>query len=333
MNAEPNSTSAFDVSVCIVNWNTRALLERCLQSIREYTHGVRIEVIVVDNASADGSAAMVAAQFPEVRLIASPDNLGFARGSNRAAQAARGECVLYLNPDTELASNALRGMWRALASNPQCGAIGCRLLNTDGSIQLTCASSFPTPRNELMSLLCVDRLFPRARWCSARELTYWDHTDSREVECLSGACLMLRRSLDQQLHGFDERLFMYGEDLDLCCRIRARGLALHYLASEVVYHHEGAASQKKGRSFAPLLQRASTVYFLQKNVGHSAALAYRAAVLVGTAARLGGACLLAPLWLLHSVGRPARRARLADFIAKHCDLLLWSVRLKHIPLR
>ena len=235
-----------DVSVCIVNWNTRELLVRCLQSIRERTSGLSVEVIVVDNASTDGSGSVVGAQFPEVKLIRSADNLGFARGCNLGESVARGAFVLYLNPDTELQTNAILGMWRYLRSHPQCGAVGCRLLNTDGSIQLTCASAFPTPRNELSSLLFLDRIFPRSKVCSSRELGYWDHAESRDVECLSGACMMLPRSLAQRLAGFDETLFMYGEDLDLCCRIRRKQFHLHYLATEVISHHEGAASRCLG---------------------------------------------------------------------------------------
>jgi GT2 family glycosyltransferase len=321
---------AADVSVCIVNWNTREMLRRCLLSIRACSHGVRLQVIVVDNDSADGSADMVRQGFPEVTLIATGDNLGFARGSNRAAQAAVGAYVLYLNPDTELVSNAIRGMWAYMQQHPSCGATGCRLLNSDGSIQHTCASGFPTPRNELSSLLFLDRLFPRSRLFSSRELNYWDHANSCDVDCLSGACLMLPAALDKQLKGFDESLFMYGEDLDLCCRIRAQGLVLHYSASEVIYHHEGAASKKRGRSFAPLLQRAANHYFLHKNFGAGMAFAYRVAVSIGTAARLFAAGLLAPWWLLKG---GQRRESFVNFMGKHADLFLWSVNAKQIPSR
>lgn len=317
-----------DVSVCIVNWNTRELLVRCLQSIRERTSGLSVEVIVVDNASTDGSGSVVGAQFPEVKLIRSADNLGFARGCNLGESVARGAFVLYLNPDTELQTNAILGMWRYLRSHPQCGAVGCRLLNTDGSIQLTCASAFPTPRNELSSLLFLDRIFPRSKVCSSRELGYWDHAESRDVECLSGACMMLPRSLAQRLAGFDETLFMYGEDLDLCCRIRRKQFHLHYLATEVISHHEGAASRKKGRSFAPLFQRAANYYFLQKNFGPTTAMCYRCAVSVGSGTRIAAGFLALPWWVAK---RGAARGQLRLFLAKHADLFLWSIGAKGVP--
>ncbi len=318
-----------DVSVCIVNWNTRDLLHNCLASIARHTHGCRVEVIVVDNASADDSVEMVRTGFPDVRVIASRANLGFARGSNLAAEAARGEYVLYLNPDTELVTDAITGLWHFLRANPGHGAAGCRLLNSDGSVQTTCASELPTLRNELASMLFLDRLFPRSRWLAARELAWWDHEDTRDVDCLSGACMMLPRVLVERLGGFDGRVFMYGEDLDLCCRVRATGARVGYVADEVIFHHEGAASAKRGYSFAPLRQRGANYFFLRKNRGLAPAVGYRVAVAVGAVARLAGALLAAPLWVLRGA------ARLPDwlpFVRRHAELLLWSLGLKRVPL-
>jgi GT2 family glycosyltransferase len=179
-------------------------------------------------------------------------------------------------------------------------------------------------------MLFLDRLFPRTKLFSARELAYWDHADGRDVECLSGACMMLSRALDRRLCGFDERLFMYGEDLDLCCRIRAEGLLLHYLASEVIYHHEGAASKKKGRSFAPLFQRAANYYFLDKNFGPARALGYRGAVSLGSVIRIVAGVLLFPAWILR---RDSGSREFLNFLLKHTDLFLWSIGAKGLPTR
>ncbi len=319
-----------DVSVCIVNWNTRELLRSCLRSIAVRTHGLTHEVIVVDNASADGSAEMVAAEFPGVRLIASKDNLGFARGSNLAASVASGDHILYLNPDTELVSNALYGMWQTLATQPLCGAVSCKLLNSDGTVQLTCAADVPSPRNELSSMLFLDRLFPHSALLSARELAYWDHLDSRDVPCLSGACLMARRATLERLGGFDESLFIYGEDVDLCCRIAALGFTLRYMASETVFHHEGAASRKKGPDYAPLRQRAANHYVLAKHFGATRALAYRGAVSIGSAARIGAGLLFAPALILFGRVNLSQAKR---FLQRHIGLLLWSIGLQRTPAR
>ncbi|MEY3251576.1 MAG: hypothetical protein RL227_549 [Pseudomonadota bacterium] len=314
-----------DVSVCIVNWNTRELLRSCLRSLQACTRGLSWEVIVVDNHSSDGSARMVATEFPWVRLLARPDNTGFSRGSNLAATVARGDCLLYLNPDTELSGNALLAMWRYLRRHRDCGAVGCRLLNSDGSLQLTCACTYPTPRNELSTLLGLDRLFPRSAIFSAREMAYWDRAHSRDVDCLSGACMMVPRALAERLGGFDERLFMYAEDLDLCRRIQRSGLRLRYLATESIYHHEGAASRRKGRSFAPVRQRQANFYFLNKHFGRATGRAYRAAVALGTAVRAGLALLATPVTLL----KPATwRQRWHDRMAVNGAVLMWALGLR-----
>jgi GT2 family glycosyltransferase len=317
-----------DVSVCIVNWNTRELLARCLDSIAAHAGAARVQVIVVDNASSDDSAAMVRARFPAAHLIASASNLGFAHGSNLAAAAAVGRHVLYLNPDTELVSDAIDGLARFLDTHPGHGAAGCRLLNSDGSIQLTCASALPSMRNELASLLFLDRLFPRRPWAGAREMAWWDHADSRDVDCLSGACMMLSRDLAQRLGGFDARHFMYGEDLDLCLRVRALGLRLRYVAEEAVFHHEGAASRKRGRNFAPLRQRCANFLVLRRHRGLSSALGYRLAVGIGAGVRLLACIAGAPLWLARS------RAGLSDWgglTRRHGELVLWSFGLMRSP--
>ena len=319
-----------DVSVCIVNWNTRELLRRCLTSIEAHTRGLDYEVVVVDNASSDGSSQMVCESFPRVSLLALSENLGFARGCNRAVGASSGRYVLYLNPDTELVTNAIAGMYHYLVLRPNCGAVGCRLLNSDGSIQLTCASEFPSPRNEFTSLLLLDRLFPTTAWFRSREMNHWNHHDSRDIECLSGACMMIPRVLVERLGGLNESLFMYGEDLDLCCGVHREGLTLHYLATETIYHHEGAASRKKGRSFAPLRQREANYWFLQKNFGTTRAFGYRCAVLVGSSLRLTAGAIFGPALLLQ------QRWGAEDwqiFLAKYAELLLWSIGMKKVPLR
>jgi N-acetylglucosaminyl-diphospho-decaprenol L-rhamnosyltransferase len=313
-----------DVSICIVNWNTRELLCKCLDSIRRLTKGVRYETIVVDNASSDDSVETVRREFPEVRLIASTENLGFARGTNLAAKHGTGRYILYLNPDTEIVTDAISGMVRAMDSDPAIAAIGCRLLNTDGSIQYTCACDLPSPRNELCSLLGLDRVFPRVPFFSARELGYWSHDASRDVECLSGACMMLRRELVQRYGGLDESLFMYGEDVDLCARITRDGGRLHYLASEIIYHHEGSGSRKRGRDFAPIRQRAANYYFLTKHYGQGKALRYRAAVFIGSCARLAGVAAAAPALVM--LGRQARE-RVALVLTRYGKLTLWATGL------
>lgn len=314
-----------DVSICIVSWNTRELLARCLRSIRTKTDGLAYEIIVVDNGSADGSAAMVRHEFPECRLIASTVNLGFVRGNNRAVAEATGSYVLYLNPDTELVTNAVSGMFQFLEHHSAYDAAGCRLINPDGSIQFTCASTYPTPFRELCQALFLNRIFKGMRLFSARELDYWDHRDSRSVDCLSGACMMVRRSVLEPLGGFDSNIFMYSEDLDLCYRIRQRGGQIYYLASEVIIHREGSSSSRRSnRNFALIQQKESNYYFLNKHYGPSRAERYRLVTGFGAVARIVGTLLFAPLVVLLA-NRGGKG--LAVLLQRQLSLFCWAIGL------
>ena len=169
-----------DLSVCIVNWNTKELLKKCINSIYDKTIGINFEVIIVDNASQDGSVEMLKKEIPQCVTIASNDNLGFAKANNLAVKKATGKYILFLNPDTELKTNALVGMMKFMEQNVKCGAIGCKLINIDGSIQFTCARKFPTPFNKFCFLAMIDRIFPKCKFISSTEMGYWDHLDSRE---------------------------------------------------------------------------------------------------------------------------------------------------------
>jgi GT2 family glycosyltransferase len=317
-----------DVSICIINWNVRDLLDRCLRSIREKTSGVSYEVIVLDNDSRDGSAEMIRAKYPDCHLISSGDNLGFIRGNNVAVNRAGGKYVLFLNPDTELVTNAVYGMYSFLEKNSAYGAVGCKLIYPGGDIQYTCASTFPSPLNELNQLLYLNRIFPRVRSFSGRELEYWDHRDSRDVDCLSGACIMIHRHLFDEVGGFDETGFMYAEDLDLCCQILKRGWKIRYLSTETIIHAEGASSsQAAKRSFAAVMQRKQNEYFLKKNFGQFKAFHYRLAVLLGSCLRV---IAITPFYLLSQAGLISNRANYAQKISQYNDLLLWALGRKRV---
>jgi GT2 family glycosyltransferase len=305
------------VSVLIVSWNTRDLLRECLASVAAKT-SVPHEVIVVDNASADGSADMVRREHPEVRLVASETNLGFVKGNNAAARLATGENLLLLNPDTRLETDAVAGLDRALRSDASIGAAGCKILNADGSVQRTCAGSFPTPWNEFTSLLFLHRLAPRL--FPDRERSGWDHLDDRDVDCLSGACMIVRRGLWEELGGFDERIFMYAEDVDLCRRVLGKRLRVRYVASESVWHFEGSSAAQRKESFYSLVaQMAGNEYVLRKHDGAARAFAYRAAVLAGASVRLLVGAILYPL-----LPAPAGRDR-GWFLRKSRALFGWAV--------
>jgi O-antigen biosynthesis protein len=312
-----------DVSILIVNWNTGELLSNCIHSIADRTHGVNYEIIVVDNASTDGSAEMVRDRFPSAKLVESKENLGFVRGNNRALEEARGKYVLYLNPDTELKTNAVYGVASFLDANGEYGAAGCKILNADGSVQFTCARTFPSPFKQFCLLTLLNRLFPESRFFSTVEMTYWDHSDSREIDCLSGAFMMVRKSLIDELQGFDENLFMYAEDVDLCFRIKGKGKKVYYLAAEEIYHFEGTGSRKNpDPHFSAILQRESNHYFIRKHFGAVAGRRFKTAIFVGSVIRLAIMIFLIPyFWIFPNKGDRS----ITNIIDKYYNLLLWSV--------
>ncbi|KMQ51477.1 Glycosyl transferase, family 2 [Chitinispirillum alkaliphilum] len=314
-----------DISIIIVNWNTSDMLKSCIHSILEHTRKVSYEIIVVDNASDDDSVTMIKEDFPQSRIFALNENIGFSRGNNIGLLEATGRYVLFLNPDTELTSDACSAMVDFLDSNKEYGAVGCKLLNRDNTVQQQCARAFPTPWKQFCFLSMLNRLFAKSPLFSTIELGHWDHNDSRDIECLSGACICAPRALITQLGGMDENIFMYSEDVDLCLRIINKGFKIRYLADEAIFHYDGSASKKnKNRYFSTLLQRNSQFYFFKKHFGALEGFKYRFAVLSGAAIRV--AVLMASL----AVSLPFRNKHtlVRDALAKYTALFLWAVTLK-----
>lgn len=311
-----------DVSICIVSWNTKELLSNCIESIHRKTVGIRYEIIIVDNASSDGSVEMVRVNYPECKLIENKTNLGFAQGNNVAVKAASGRYILFLNPDTELLTNAVYGMYSHLVKQSNIGAIGCKLVDADGKIQFTCASTFPSPFIEISTALFLNRIFPKSIFFAGRELNYWDHEDSRYVDCLSGACIMVSARVISVIGGFDENNFMYSEDTDLCYAILKRGWKIYYLAEEVIFHHEGASSDKQKKHFATLLQKNSDLYFILKNYGNRQALLYKLSTFGGALFRTIVISLAYPF---HRLIGYNKQEDIVSILVKHFKILQWAL--------
>ncbi len=266
-----------DLSVVILNWNVRDLLRGCLRSLlRASGEGevdgrpLAVEIIVVDSASADGSAGMVEQEFPEVRLIASGENLGYSRGNNLGLAASRGRHLLVLNPDTQVAAGALRTLVAYTEAHPQAGILGPRLLNADGS-PLPSRRRFPTLATAFFESTWFQGVAPRRlldRYY-ARDLP---EDAAAEVEWVTGACLLVRRAVYEQIGGFDEGFFMYSEELDYCRRARAAGWQVVYFPEAVVYHFEGKSSEQAVPERHLRFQRSKIRYF-RKYHGRAAAFA------------------------------------------------------------
>lgn len=246
-----------DLSLVIVNWNVRDLLRRCLASIAGsddvFVAGLaappaasgrwRAEVIVVDNASADGSATMLAQQFPWVRTIANTTNAGFTRANNQGLAASRGRYVLFLNPDTELSPPALATMLRFAETHTEVGIVGPQLRYGDGSPQSS-RRRFPTLATFFLESTVVQQWWPRNRVLTRYYVLDRRDDETSRVDWVVGACMLVRRALLDQIGGFDEGFFMYSEELDLCRRAVDRGWQVVYLPEAVVTHHEGKSSEQ-----------------------------------------------------------------------------------------
>jgi len=233
-----------ELSVCIVNWNTREDLEQAIVSVLESDPGLNPEVIVLDNASQDGSADMVRERFPDVVLIEEKRNLGFAKGYNCAARQASGRHLLILNPDTVVQSGALERLIEFLDSHQDAAAVGPRLLNSDGTIQYSCRR-FPKPMAAVLRNTVIGRILPRNHFTREYLMADWDHETVREVDWVSGAAVCIRPRAWDQVGGFDEGFFMYAEDMDWCLRAREAGWKVYYCPDAAVVHRIGRSSDQR----------------------------------------------------------------------------------------
>jgi len=231
-----------DASVVIVSFNTREILRNCLSSLYEAIGSRDIEVIVVDNASRDGSADMVASAFPRVVLVRSDVNLGFAAGNNAAFRRARGRHIVLLNPDTLLGSDALDRALAHMDAVPSVGMAGGRLLNRNG-VDEPAARMFPSVLNDFLALSGLAARFPRSRLFGRFDRTWATASRPADVDWVPGAFAIIRREVLETVGDFDERFFLYYEEVDLCRRIKAAGWRVRYWP-DIVVHHWGGESSK-----------------------------------------------------------------------------------------
>lgn len=232
-----------DLSISVVSYNTKELLKKCLKSVYENTHKVNFEVFVADNNSKDGSTKMVKEKFPQVNLIENKINVGFAKANNQAVKKSSGRYILLLNSDTIVLPNSLNIMTGFMDHHPQVGALGCKLLNPDMTLQPSCRE-FPSFLTLFFELTFLDQLFPSNKVLGRYKLSGWDHNEIREVDQLIGACLMVRKKTIDEVGLLDERFHMFFEDVDWCYRIKKRGWKIYFLPKAKVIHY-GSQSIKK----------------------------------------------------------------------------------------
>ncbi|MDQ7815422.1 MAG: glycosyltransferase [Melioribacteraceae bacterium] len=233
-----------DLSIIIVNYNVKEFLLNLLQSIRNAMNNFAVEIIVVDNASDDGSIELLKEKYPDVKLIVNEKNVGFGAANNQALQIARGKYFLLINPDTIIKENTLNEMISFFRRTPDAGIAGCKVLNPDGTLQLACRRGFPGPWTSFTKVMGLSRIFPKSKLFARYNLTYLDENQTYEVDAVSGAFMMMRRELYEKIGGFDQQFFMYGEDLDLCYRSQKSGYKVYYLHTTEVIHFKGESTKR-----------------------------------------------------------------------------------------
>jgi GT2 family glycosyltransferase len=310
------------LSVIIVNWNSKDYLRKCLQSIYANTRGITFEIIVADSGSFDGCAEMLAREFPLVKFFQSEKNVGFARVNNLGFEQSQGDCVLFLNPDTEVVGEAINVLHDFLKKTGDAGIVGAKLLNTDGSVQTSCIQKFPTILNQFFDAEVLRGAFPLHPFFGIAPLFSGENKPS-EVEVISGACLMLTRAAFQKIGRFSDDYFLYAEDLDLCHKTNLAGLKNYFVPSATVIHHGGGSSRQTRSVFPAVMMRESVYRFLKKFRGGFYGSAFRASVALSATSRLALLLIFFPIRLVRGETATAR-----DAIRRWTAILKWALGLE-----
>lgn len=228
-----------EISICMVSLNCWKVLVDCLASMNEAVSGVKHEIIIIDNASSDGTAEKTRARFPDAKIVQNLSNVGFSRGTNQAIRLSSGRYILWLNTDTILKPYSLHGLYQFLESHPQAGIVGPKVLNPDGTFQPQCRRGLPTPLASLFYSLKLHKLWPNSHSVGQYLLTYLPIDNAHQVDAVSGACLLARREVWESIGPLDENIFGFGEDIDWCVRARKAGWEVWYSPESVITHLKG----------------------------------------------------------------------------------------------
>ncbi len=310
------------LSVIIISFNVRADLYDCLVSL--FAAGVDdLQVIVIDNSSHDGSVTMVREFFPQVEVIANETNVGIPCANNQGLARARGEYVLYLNPDTVVAENTLTACMEFMREHSDVGLMGCRVLYPDGKIQYECARNFLSLDILFWETFYLHMLFPRHPYFGKTLMSDWDHQSSRDVPCLIGAFMLGRRALLQELGGEDESVFIDLDDIDLCFRVKQAGWRVFYFAAPTIIHRTGRSRPKFSGNLIRIGADAKWEFF-RKHYGQNAARWCHALLLFRGVVRF---VISVPLALAARLFPNLRvTLRGAALPSRHWHLIVWAVQ-------
>ncbi|MCD8194588.1 MAG: glycosyltransferase family 2 protein, partial [Tannerellaceae bacterium] len=248
------------ISIIIVNYNVKYLVEQCLWSVRAALSGMEAEIFVVDNNSADGSVVYLESRFPEVTFIANKDNPGFAVANNQAIRQCTGEYILLLNPDTVIGEDCLHSLAWFMDEHPEAGGVGVKMLDGHGMFLIESKRSFPSPWNSFCKMTGLSRLFPHSPRYARYNLLYLDENKTHRVEVLAGAFMFLRHEALQQVGLLDESFFMYGEDIDLSYRIHQGGYKNYYIPERIL-HYKGESTKHGDIKYIKAFYGAMLIFF------------------------------------------------------------------------
>jgi GT2 family glycosyltransferase len=287
-----------ELSIIIVNYNVRFFLEQCLHSVFKAVQGLNAEVWVVDNASTDGSLDYLQPLFPWVHFLPNPENIGYARANNQALTHCRGRYILFLNPDTLVSEDCFRLCLDFMQAQPLAGAMGIRMLDGSGKFLPESKRAFPSPVSALYKLTGLSALFPRSALFNHYSLGHLSQDQNHQVDVLAGAFMLLPKSVLDKVGSFDERFFMYGEDIDLSYRVQKAGFQNYYFAGSSIIHFKGESTRKGSLNYVLLFYNAMRL-FVQKNYsgGRAGVFAFfiQLAIIIRGAFSMVHRLLLAPI--------------------------------------
>lgn len=305
-----------DLSIICVNWNSVDYLRECAGSIYEFTKGLAFEIIIVDNASPQRDVDTLQDEFPQIKIIKSERNLGFAGANNLGFRESTGTYVLFLNPDTKLIEPSINVLFEAIQSLPDTGIVGCKLLNSDLSVQTSSIQKFPTILNQ-----ALDTEYLRLRWphCPLWEIAPLFSLEGKvyKVEVIPGACMLLRRNVFEQVGMFSEDYFMYAEDLDLNYKVKHAGFSNYYVSKTAIIHHGGkSSSRQKVSQWSTIMKHRAMRKLFRKMKGRTYEWVYRAAM---------GCVALMRLIILAIMSPFARGESLKFSVEKWKTILRWAI--------
>lgn len=253
--------SKFDISVVIVNYKVKEYISNLLSSLEKAKGELSLQIIVVDNNSGDDSISYLSKRYPEVTYIENQENLGFGKANNQALDIADGEYTLIINPDTLVSEDTLQVLVAHMIENDRCGACGCKILNPDGSFAPESKRSVPTLRTAISKVLGLNSIFPKSKLFGSYYLGWIDPDEPAQIPVLSGSFMFWRTNVLKTLGGFDERFFMYGEDIDLCYRIQDTGYHIDYVPATSIIHYKGESTRKGDLKYVRIFNKALFQFF------------------------------------------------------------------------